>query len=100
VRVKGKLVVKNRDLRLLGLDGLGDLTRFGILLRRLEDLGFARRLNLRRRPRKYELVPRQLWEAVAMICSLNCERGDALCGLYGLCPYHALVKALGGEGGE
>jgi len=94
VRAKGKLVVKNTDI---GSEGRGDQTRFGIMLRKLEVLGFARRLNHRKRPKKYELVPRQLWEHVIMVCSLDCERGDSLCGLYGLCPYHALLRVVSGD---
>lgn len=98
-RVKG-LYLKPRDVRCLGIEDHVAMTRLGILLNRLVELGLARKWN-NRRPIRYSLVPRELWARFIEICSLDCERGDTLCGLYGLCPYHVLLGRMGnGEAGQ
>jgi hypothetical protein len=99
LRTRNYLTVKARDACRVGECDVATLTTLGTLLSLLARLGYAERLN-NSPPVRYRLKPTWMWERVKLICSLNCERGDVLCGLYGQCPYHALVKALGGEGGE
>jgi hypothetical protein len=97
LRTRKGLTVKARDAWKVGLYDLAALTALGQLLAALAEVGHAERLN-NSPPVRYRLKPTWMWERVKLICSLDCERGDALCGLYGQCPYHELLKrCLRGE---
>lgn len=97
LRTRNYLTVKARDACRVGECDVATLTTLGTLLSLLARLGYAERLN-NSSPVRYRLKPTWMWERVKLICSLNCEKGDALCGLYGQCPYHELLKrCLRGE---
>jgi len=97
LRTRNHLTLKARDACRVGECDVATLTTLGTLLSLLARLGYAERLNSSP-PVRYRLKPTWMWERVKLICSLNCERGDALCGLHGQCPYHELLKrCLRGE---
>jgi len=89
VRIKKKLKVCVRDIYLLGLDRKIDITRFGILLNRLYELGLAKKIK-NSRPRKYRLEPQQLWIKFVDVCDFRCNSDSTLCSLIGVCPYWVL----------
>jgi len=86
--------LKARDLtKVAGDVPHSTLIRFGLLLRRLEKLGLAKRWN-RSRPVHYTLQPEWLWRSWSEICNYRCEADSSLCSLYGVCPYHRLLRLL------
>jgi len=90
VRLKGKLKVCVRDIiYFIGLYEPIHLTRFGILLNKLSELGLAKRLT-DYKPRKYRLEPQQLWLRYVEICDFRCNSDSTLCSLAGICPYWVL----------
>ena len=89
VRLKGKLKVCVRDIYLIGLYKSVHLTRFGILLNKLSEVGLAKRVN-NYKPRKYRLEPQQLWENFINICDFKCNSDSTLCSLISVCPYWVL----------
>ena len=91
LRTRNYLTVKARDACRVGECDVATLTTLGTLLSLLARLGYAEKLN-NSSPVRYRLKPTWMWERVKLICSLNCEKGDALCGLYGLCPYYGFRK--------
>jgi len=97
LRTRNYLTLKARDACRVGKCDAATLTALGTLLSLLARLGYAEKLN-NSPPVRYRLKPAWMWERVKLICSLDCEKGDALCGLYGQCPYHELLKrCLRGE---
>jgi len=95
VRVKGSLNVKARDLtRFLGVEDHVTITRFGILLNKLTEVGLAVRWN-NNRPLRYTLTPKELWLKYVNTCDFRCSED---CSLAGLCPYHIFIRRFGGEG--
>jgi len=98
VRVKDGLNVKARDLtRFLGVEDHVTITRFGILLNKLSEVGLAVRWN-NNRPLRYTLTPKELWLKYVSICDFRCSSKD--CPLAGLCPYHIFIRRFGGEAYE
>ena len=99
VSIKGSFRIKARDLIIiLGIEDHRRITQLGILLSMLAKHKLAVRWN-HARPHRYSLVPHALWLRFIEICGnakprFQCERGNSLCGLYGICPYTVLKEVM------
>jgi hypothetical protein len=106
LEVKRSLKVKTRDLTsLFGIDNPGILANLGRLLALLERAGLAICWNGegRWRPKRYTLVPKELWRRYVEVCGrvrFRCETDGSACGLVGVCPYWRLIEYLGATGGS
>ncbi|MEM2197058.1 MAG: hypothetical protein QW290_08260 [Sulfolobales archaeon] len=96
VVAKRRLYVKPRDLvYVFGYDPEDHaLVLLGKVLSKLEKVGLAVRWN-NQRPRRYSLKPKQLWLRFVDLesrqgFSFECDSGDSLCSLVGVCPYWVL----------
>ncbi len=89
--------IKARDLVIYGLvdwSNHQEITRLGLLLSRLVELGLAKKLNSSR-PVRYKLIPPKLWKEWARICDFQCESEGTICSLIGVCPYHIYITHYG-----
>jgi len=106
IEAKKSLKVKTRDfVTLFDIDNLGILANLGKLLALLERAGLAVCWNGegRWRPRRYTLVPRELWRRYVEVCGkarFRCETDGSVCGLIGVCPYWRLIEYLRATGGS
>jgi len=106
LEVKRSLKVKTRDLTsLFGIDNPGTLANLGKLLALLERAGLAICWNGegRWRPKRYTLVPKELWRRYVEVCGrakFRCETDGSACGLVGVCPYWRLAEYLRATGGS
>lgn len=88
VQVKRKLFISTKDILLIS-DKRIDMTRFGILLNKLCEVGLAKKL--RKNKVKIELIPRELWlKFINRECNFKCETDSSLCSLIGECPFWRL----------
>jgi hypothetical protein len=106
IEAKRSLKVKTRDLTaLFGVDNPGTLANLGKLLALLERAGLAICWNGERRwrPKRYTLVPKELWRRYVEVCGkarFRCETDGSACGLVGVCPYWRLVDYIRATGGS
>jgi hypothetical protein len=106
VEAKKSLKVKTRDfVALFGIDNPGILANLGRLLTLLERAGLAVCWNGERRwrPKRYTLVPKELWRRYVEVCGrvrFRCETDGSACGLVGVCPYWRLVEYIRATGGS
>jgi len=94
VQIKRKLFVSSKDILLIS-DKRIDMTRFGILLNKLCEIGLARKW--RKNKVKVELIPHKLWIEFVNRCNFKCECDSSVCSLIGECPYWVLRNALNRE---
>jgi hypothetical protein len=87
VQIKRNLFVCSKDILLIS-DKRIDMTRFGILLNKLCEVGLARKW--RRNKVKVELIPHGLWLKFINVCNFKCESDSSVCSLIGECPYWRL----------
>jgi hypothetical protein len=106
LEAKRSLKLKTRDLTsLFGIDNPGTLANLGKLLALLERAGLAICWNGegRWRPKRYTLVPKELWRRFAEECNrgrFRCETDGSACGLVGVCPYWRLIEYTRATGGS
>jgi hypothetical protein len=106
VEAKKSLKLKTRDFTaLLGINNPGTLANLGKLLALLERAGLAICWNGERRwrPKRYTLVPKELWRRYVEVCGkarFRCETDGSVCGLIGVCPYWRLIEYLRATGGS
>jgi len=91
IQVKKRLFVCSKDILLIS-DKRIDMTRFGILLNKLCEIGLARKW--RKNKVKIELVPRELWLKYVNVCNFKCESNGGVCSLVGECPFWRLKDVL------
>jgi hypothetical protein len=107
VAVRGCLRVRPVDVAAyLGVRDHGAAVRLGRVLVLLREAGLAAYSHSPKvRPKRYRLVPRELWRRFAEECNrgrFRCESG-VRCPLVGTCPYWRLLEHLGyrhGDGGR
>jgi hypothetical protein len=107
VAARGCLRVRPVDAAVyLGVRDHGTAVRLGKILALLREVGLAAYSHSPKvRPKRYRLVPRDLWRRFAEECNrgrFRCESG-AYCPLVGACPYWRLLEHLGyrhGDGGR
>jgi hypothetical protein len=106
LEAKRSLKLKTRDFTtLLGINNPGVLANLGKLLTLLERAGLAICWNGERRwrPKRYTLVPKELWRRYIEVCGkarFRCETDGSVCGLIGVCPYWRLIEYLRATGGS
>jgi len=94
IKRKYQLFVSSKDILLIS-DKRIDMTRFGILLNKLCEVGLARKW--RKNKVKVELIPHKLWIEFVNRCNFKCESEGGVCSLIGECPYWVLRNALNRE---
>jgi len=107
VAARGCLRVRPVDAAVyLGVRDHGAAVRLGRVLVLLREAGLAAYSHSPKvRPKRYRLVPRELWRRFAEECNrgrFRCESG-VRCPLVGTCPYWRLLEHLGyrhGDGGR
>jgi hypothetical protein len=91
VQIKRKLFISTKDILLIS-DKRIDMTRFGILLNKLCEVGLARKW--RKNKVKVQLIPHKLWIEFVNRCNFRCEANSSLCSLIRECPYWMLRDAF------
>ena len=90
IKIKKSLIVKTQDLRIyLGVESNGELANFGRLLKQIERLGLAKRINRSRRIKKYRLNHIFMTLAQRYSCDFRCQ----FCSFY-VCPYRRLSNSF------
>jgi len=91
IQVKRRLFVCSKDILLIS-DKRIDMTRFGILLNKLCEVGLARKW--RKNKVKVQLIPHKLWIEFVNRCNFTCEGDSSVCSLVCECPYWRLKNAI------